>query len=162
MVEECPSVRPLLDAGLPTTVQGGWSATGGGWLGYGLSGSVGLAMGDPRRPVVCVVGDGSTVFGLQALWSAARYQVPVVFCVLVNEQYGVLVGQTQLYHDGDRIPGTTLPGLDVSSLATGLGVRPVRVDDSAGLATALRAALSRLDTDDRPTGPVLIEVRLAG
>ena len=161
VVEECPSVRPLLDADLPTTVQGGWSATGGGWLGYGLSGAVGLAMGDPGRPVVCVAGDGSTVFGLQALWSAARYQVPLVFCVLVNEQYGVLVGQTRRYDDGERIPGTTLPGLDISSLARGFGVEPVRVADRASLAAALRSALSRLDSAGHHAGPALIEVQLA-
>ena len=157
VVEECPSVRPVLDAGLPTTVPGGWSSSGNGWLGYGLSGAIGLALGDPDRPVLAVVGDGSTLFGLQALWSAARYRVPVVFCVLVNGAYGVLRELAHAHDPGAGIPGTDLGGIGVACLAAGLGVPATLVRDTDSLATALRSALG---PEGRHTGPTLIEVAL--
>ena len=158
VVEECPSVRPVLDAGLPTTVPGGWSSSGNGWLGYGLSGAVGLALGDPDRPVLAVVGDGSTLFGVQALWTAARHRVPVVFCVLVNQAYGVLRELADAHDPGVEIAGTDLSGIDVAGLAAGVGVSVVVVADTDSLAAELRSAFRR---DVHPTGPVLLQVRMA-
>ena len=160
VVEECPSVRPVLDADLPSTVPSGWSSSGNGWLGYGLSGAIGLALGAPDRPVLAVVGDGSTLFGVQALWTAARYRVPVVFCVLVNRAYGVLA---ELVHDYDaaaHIPGTDLTGIDIGGLAAALGVPATGVDSAAALAAALRSALPPDGRIPRPTGPVLLEIRM--
>ena len=160
VVEECPSVRPVLDAGLPSTVPGGWSSSGNGWLGYGLSGAIGLALGNPDRPVLCVVGDGSTLFGVQALWTAARYRVPVVFCVLVNQAYGVLAGLVRDYDAAARIPGTDLSGIDIAGLAVALGVPAVVVDDAGSLAAALRSVLPRNGTGG-PAGPVVLQIQMA-
>jgi benzoylformate decarboxylase len=161
VVEECPSVRPLLDAGLPARRPGGWVSAAGGGLGFGLPGAVGLALADPARPVLCVVGDGSAAFGLQALWSAARYRAPAVFCVLVNNTYGVLVGQTRGRPGGDAMPGLDIAGLDFAALAAGFGVRHARADDAADLIAILRAALPATDEPSPLDGPLLVECRLA-
>jgi benzoylformate decarboxylase len=161
VVEECPSVRPVLDAGLPARRQGGWVSAAGGGLGFGLAGSVGLALADPARPVLCVVGDGSAVFGLQALWSAARYRAPAVFCVLVNNTYGVLVGQTRDRPGGAAMPGLDIAGLDFAALAAGFGVRHQPADSAEELTAILRAALPATDQPSPLTGPLLVECRLA-
>jgi benzoylformate decarboxylase len=161
VVEECPSVRPLLDAGLPARRPGGWVSAAGGGLGFALSASVGLALAEPARPVLAVVGDGSAVFGLQALWSAARYRAPAVFCVLVNNAYGVLVEQTRGRPGGAAMPGLDIAGLDFAALAAGFGVRHERADDAAGLSAILRAALPATDEPSRLAGPLLVECRLA-
>ena len=67
-------------------------ACGNGGLGFGVAGSVGLRMGDPERPVIGVVGDGSSMYAIQALWSAAHYEVGVLLLVMANGRYAVMDG----------------------------------------------------------------------
>jgi benzoylformate decarboxylase len=161
VVEECPSVRQVLDAGLPARRPGGWVSAAGGGLGFGLSAAVGLALADPVRPVLSVVGDGSAVFGLQALWTAARERTPVVFCVLVNNAYAILGRQVADRPGGEKMPGLDISGLDFAALAAGFGVRHAAAADAAELTAILRAALPRTDEPSPLDGPLLVECRLA-
>lgn len=120
-----------------------------GGLGFGLPAAVGAAMGDPERPVVAVVGDGSANYGITALWSAARYRVPVTFVILRNGTYGALRWFGKLLDTPD-VPGTEIPGIDFTALAAGYGVPATTV---TGLAE-LRAWLKTPATD----GPRLVQV----
>src|ERR687884_228069 len=79
VVEETPSSRMLLHKHLPIKVPGGFYSAASGGLGFGTSASVGLKLAQPGRPVVCIVGDGSLMYALQALWSAAQYRTDVTF-----------------------------------------------------------------------------------
>ena len=92
LVEECPSSQPELYQRIPVRVPFGFLSTANGCLGFGLAGSIGLRMGLPDRPVVAVLGDGSTMYAIQALWSAARYDVGVLLVVLANGRYAVMDG----------------------------------------------------------------------
>jgi benzoylformate decarboxylase len=109
--------------------------------------------------VVCVLGEGSAQYAIQALWTAVAYHVPVTFLVLRNDEYailkwfGTLEGAT-----GDTIPshpGLDLPGLDVAAVARGYGVPAVEVDGHDELVTALRDAIAASD------GPRLVQVPVA-
>ena len=75
VVEECPSNRVELTLRIPARQPLGFVSAAMGGLGWGLPAAVGLRMGLPERPVVAVLGDGSTVFGIHGLWSAAHYGV---------------------------------------------------------------------------------------
>ncbi|GHF49777.1 benzoylformate decarboxylase [Amycolatopsis bartoniae] len=122
-----------------------------GGLGFGLPAAVGVGLADADRPVVCVVGDGSANYGITALWSAAQYGVPVTFVVLRNGSYGALrwFGDLQGIPD---VPGTRIPGLDFTAIATGYGVPAIAV-------TALDDLRAQLKT--APAGPRLIQVDTA-
>src|SRR6202008_1864958 len=123
----------------------GLLSTGGGALGYGLPAAVGAALGAPDRKVGAVLGDGASMYGIQAPWTAAREGLPVTFVILDNAQYAavdILAGP-----EYGKMPGVELGGLDFSALATGMGCRAHRVEQPHELKPALAAALA----DDRPT-----------
>jgi benzoylformate decarboxylase len=107
-----------------------------GGLGFGLPAAVGVALADPGRPVVAVLGDGAFQYGVVGLWTAAQEKLPVTFVVLNNGGYGVLesfLGQLGL----DKAPGLDLPGIDVVSIARGYGLTAFRATGREELAAAL-------------------------
>ena len=90
VVEETPSSRPDLHRLLPARTPLGFLSAAMGGLGFALPAAIGVRMAAPHRPVVAVVGDGSSLYGIQALWSAAHYRVGVLFVVLANGRYAVM------------------------------------------------------------------------
>lgn len=119
-----------------------------GGLGFGLPAAVGVALADPRRPVVAVIGDGSANYGITALWTAAQYEVPVTFVILRNGDYGALRWFAQLLETKD-VPGIEIPGMDFTRIAEGYGVPAAAVKEQ----TELRELLAQA-----PRGPRLIQV----
>lgn len=122
-----------------------------GGLGFGLPGAVGVAMAQPDRPVVAVVGDGSANYGVTALWTAARHRVPVTFVLLRNGTYGALRWFGELLGVPDA-PGLDIPGLDFTRVAEGYGVAARHVTGTE----ELRAVLA-----ERPDHPRLVQVDTA-
>ncbi|MFF8941632.1 benzoylformate decarboxylase [Streptomyces sp. NPDC014864] len=122
-----------------------------GGLGFGLPGAVGVAMAQPGRPVVGVIGDGSANYGITALWTAAQQRVPLTVVLLRNGTYGALRWFGGLLGVPDT-PGLDIPGLDFTRIAEGYGVRAQHVTG----AEELRAVLS-----DSPGHPRLIQVDTA-
>jgi benzoylformate decarboxylase len=159
LVEEAPSHREEFHARLPITRPGGFLTTGSGSLGWGLPVAVGRALagagpaGTPGERVVCVVGDGSSMYSIQALWTAARYRAPVTFLVLNNNGYEA-VKQLSRRIQIPEVPGTDIHGIDFVAVAAGLGCPGRRVEHAAELGDALTHALSA-------DGPSLVEVPVA-
>ena len=89
LVEETPSSRPELHARIPATAPLGF-VSAMGLLGFALPAAIGLRMARPDRPVLAVVGDGSSLYQILALWSAASYGAGVLFVVLVNGGYAIM------------------------------------------------------------------------
>lgn len=96
------------------------SAAGGG-LGFGLPASVGAQLAAPDRPVVALMGDGSMHYAITALWTAARYRIPVTIVVASNGEYGVLK-EFGKWEKTAGVPGLDLPGLNVVATAASYGV----------------------------------------
>lgn len=122
-----------------------------GGLGFGLPGAVGVALAQPDRPVVGVIGDGSANYGITALWTAAQHRVPLTVVLLRNGTYGALRWFGDLLGVPDA-PGMDIPGLDFTRIAEGYGVAAQHVDG----VEELRVVLSQL-----PDGPRLIQVDTA-
>ncbi|ANB04614.1 benzoylformate decarboxylase [Streptomyces ambofaciens] len=122
-----------------------------GGLGFGLPGAVGVAMAQPDRPVVGVIGDGSANYGITALWTAAQHGVPLTIVLLRNGTYGALRWFGGLLGVPDA-PGLDIPGLDFTRVAEGYGVRARHV----GGVEELRAVLA-----EQPGHPRLIQVDTA-
>ncbi len=121
-----------------------------GGLGFGLPAAVGVQLASPGRQVIGVIGDGSANYGITALWTAAQYNIPVVFIILKNGTYGALRWFADVLDVNDA-PGLDVPGLDFCAIARGYGVQAVHAATGSAFAQALREALE----SDRP---VLIEV----
>jgi benzoylformate decarboxylase len=126
-----------------------------GTLGFALPAAIGLRMAHPDRPVVAVVGDGSMLYQVMALWSAHRYGAGVVFIVLANGRYAIMDRLAEGH--GAAGPWPPLDGIDVGGLARAQGVKTVRVDQRQDLGPVLDRALLAADS---ATTPLLVEIRL--
>ena len=150
VVEETPSSRPELHRRLAAVEPLGFvSATMGG-LGFALPAATGVRMACPDRPVVAVVGDGSALYSIQALWSAVEYRVGVVFLILDNGGYAVMDRLAERHRGG--VPWPRVEHLDFEALAAGFGCPSRRVETYAQLQAALDEALADRD------GPLLLDV----
>jgi benzoylformate decarboxylase len=132
-----------------------------GWaLGWGLGVALGVKLAWPHRPVLALLGEGAAAYGIQGLWSAARYQIPAVFVICNNAQYQILKVCGQGLHlphaVAGRFEGVDLvgPELDYLALARGFGVEAHRVTEPDELASRVSEAL-------RGEHPVLLDVPIA-
>ncbi|HEV8561167.1 MAG TPA: benzoylformate decarboxylase [Actinophytocola sp.] len=147
LVEEIPSHIMVRRAHLPVRARGtGLLATASGTLGYALPAAIGAALGRPDRTVVALLGDGSAMYSIQALWTAVQHRVPVTFVILDNTQYAAV--RILAENDGGaKVPGVDLGGIDFVALAAGMGCATHLVEHAHDVRPALTKALA----DDRPT-----------
>ena len=122
----------------------------GGALGWGMGGGMGVKLANPDRPVVAVVGDGSSMMTVQALWTAANANIPVVYVICNNRTYRVLKLNMDVYKRdvlGEKQPRSQYIGADfplplnIAGIAEAIGVHGRKIEDPAELAPAVRQAL---------------------
>jgi len=156
VVEEAPSARPVMHGHLPILESETFYTMCSGGLGYSLPAAVGVALAKPQARVIALVGDGSAMYAVQALWSAVQLRLPLVVVILKNRRYAALHEFARIfgYRPGEPIPGTELPGLDFVALAAGQGMQALRVEQAAQLRPVLQQAL-------RSAVPILVEVEVA-
>jgi len=145
LVEESPSNRAEMRRHVRIRQPACFYASASGGLGFALPAAVGIKLADPGRPVVCLVGDGSALYAVQALWTAAQHGLAITVVIVGNGSYGILSSFARFAGVGP-VPGLDLDGLDFQALARGFGCRASSVTDPADLAGALAQALA----DDRP------------
>jgi benzoylformate decarboxylase len=155
LVEETPSSRPELHARVPATAPLGF-VSAMGMLGFALPAAIGLRMAREDRPVLAVVGDGSSLYQILALWSAARYGVGVLFVVLVNGGYAIMDRLAE--RTGGHGPWPQIDSIDIGAMARAQGCESVRVETHAELLEQLDALLPALAA--RAT-PLLLEIVVA-
>jgi benzoylformate decarboxylase len=132
----------------------------GGSLGLGIPEAIGVKLARLDRQVLCAVGDGSAMYSIQALWTAARYKIGVTFVVFNNTSYMILKGGLTAMQGASARRGVftgmdiTEPEIDFVKLAESMGVAGQRVDAASGLRPALEWALAE-------RGPALLDVRIA-
>ena len=148
LVEECPSSQPELYQRIPVTIPFGFLSTANGCLGFGLAGSIGLRMGLSDRPVVAVLGDGSTTYAIQALWSAAHYDVGVLLVVLANGRYAVMDGLAR--RAGGAAAWPAFEAVDIGGLARAFGCPAVRVERHDDLVRVLDEVMPHLASRREP------------
>jgi benzoylformate decarboxylase len=156
VVEEAPSARPVMQAYLPITRSETFYTMDSGGLGYGMPAAVGVALGKPDSRVICLMGDGSSMYSIQALWSAAQLKLPITFVILNNRRYAALQDFAPVFGFSatDVVQGTELPDIDFLSLAKGMGCAATLVNASGDL----RAVLDRVLASGVPN---VVEVQVA-
>jgi benzoylformate decarboxylase len=150
LVEEAPSHRPAMQKFMPMRGQDSFYTMTSGGLGHSLPAAVGIALGRPGIRTVCLIGDGSAMYSIQALWTAAQRQLPLTVVVINNAGYGAMRSFSQVMQVRN-VPGLDLPGIDFVKIAQGMGCDAVRVTKSSELAPALKRGLAH-------DGASLIEV----
>ena len=145
LVEEAPSHRPAMQKFMPMRGQDSFYTMASGGLGYGLPAAVGMALGRPGVRTVCLVGDGSAMYSIQALWTAAQRRLPLTVVVLNNSGYGAMRSFSQVMQVRN-VPGLDLPDIDFVKIAQGMGCDAVRVTKSSELAAALKRGLAHAGT----------------
>jgi benzoylformate decarboxylase len=135
----------------------------GGGIGQGFAGAVGVKVATPDRPVVAISGDGSAMYSIQALWTAAHHKLAIVFVILANRQYRVLKHNVDAWRQNfaanTQHPyqnmDLTAPELDFVQLAAGQGVEGVRVEKAEDIAPTLARAVAA-------GRPYLVEIVVEG
>jgi benzoylformate decarboxylase len=156
VVEEAPVDRPELHDRLLAREPLGFLSAAMGGLGFALGGATGVRMALPRRPVVAVVGDGSSLYGIQALWTAAHERVGVLFVILSNGGYAIM----------DRLaerrelppPWPSFGDVDVAAVARGFGCPARKITAHDELVSALDEVVPTLAERDEP---LLLDVAIA-
>jgi benzoylformate decarboxylase len=156
IVEETPSSQPELYRRVAIRSPGGFVACGNGGLGFGVAGSIGLRMGNPDRPVIGVVGDGSSMYAIQALWSAAHYEVGVLLIVMANGRYAVMDKLARAHNEPP--PWPAFGSIDIAGIARCLGCPAINVATHRELIEAFDSVLPELAGRREP---LLIEIAVA-
>lgn len=133
----------------------------GSALGWGLPAAVGAAIADPTRRVICAQGDGSLMFGVHALWTAAHERCRIALVVGDNSGYEILragmEGLTGVQQGGWPGLAVTDPPLDIAGICRGFGASAESVSDPAELPGAIADVLARAEQ-----GPAVLVARVEG
>ena len=139
-------VANAIDIQLPHQFYGGR----GGGIGQGIAGAIGIQIAYPTSSVVCLSGDGSAMYSIQALWSAAHHKLPIVFIIWANREYRVLKHNLDIYRTRyDSASNKPYPHMDLEhpivdfvSIAKGHGVDAKKIEDPNEIGPAIAKALS--------------------
>jgi len=165
MVEAMPDNAIMVDEGLtsgrqllslrPHRDRYGYHALASGGIGWGLPASVGVSLANPTRPVVCFSGDGSAMYSIQSLWTAAHHKLPLNVVLCNNGGYRIIKQRLLAFHGDDNYVGMDFvdPPVDFTGMAKSLGLEAIRITDPAELKPKLSDAFKR-------PGAKLIEVVL--
>jgi benzoylformate decarboxylase len=128
-----------------------------GGIGWAIAAAVGIQLAQPGRKVVALLGDGSAMYSIQALWTAAHQKLPMVFVVFNNGGYRIIKQRLKLFHSTERFIGMDFvdPPIEFAALARSLGMRAHCIDTGDEFGAAYRDALAGRE-------PVLLEVIVDG
>ncbi len=142
IAEECPSSKGALDRHIYLDQPGSFYSVRSGILGFGMPLALGLQIAHPERRVVCIVGDGSAQYSIQALWTAVQQNLPVIFILLRNGDYSALKSFCDFTKVGRNAPGMDIPGIDLVHLAQGYQMEAESISNPEALEAGLKRALA--------------------
>ncbi|NYT75683.1 thiamine pyrophosphate-binding protein [Alcaligenaceae bacterium] len=156
VVEEALTSTPALMDFLPMRDPNSFYGLSSGGLGFGMAGAVGASLAQPERPIVATIGDGSAMYSIQSLWTAAHLKRPITYVIINNRSYRIIKERLLASRHTDRFVAMDLkdPPIDFVSVARGLGMTAQCVTDPRELASVLRSAFASGE-------PNLVEVMVA-
>jgi benzoylformate decarboxylase len=133
----------LLDL-LPFRDRHGFHALAGGGIGWAIAASVGIQLAHPARPVLAVIGDGSAMYAIQALWTAAHLDLPITYVIADNKGYRILKQRLLAFHGNDNFIAMDFlePEIDFVGLARSLGMTAERITAPGDVRPRLDAAIA--------------------
>jgi len=164
IADEAITSRPALNRAFSFDKPGSFYGIQGGSLGWAMPGALGVKLANPDKPVLAVVGDGASLYTIQALWTAARYNIPVVYAICNNQAYRILKVNMDIYlqrmledkeRSSDYVGMNFENPLNISAIAQGMGVSGEKIEDPKELGPAVRQAFES-------GKPALIDVSIDG
>ena len=164
VADEAITSRPALNRAFKFDEPGSFYGIRSGALGWAMPGALGVKLANPDRPVLAIVGDGASLYTIQALWTAARYNIPVVYAICNNQAYRILKVNMDIYlqrmledkeRESEYVGMNFENPLNISAIAQGMGVSAEKVDDPKELGPALQRAFAS-------GKPALIDVSIDG
>jgi len=127
-----------------------------GGLGFAIPGAVGISLAQSSRPVVALVGDGSAMYGIQGLWTAAHLKLPITYVIAHNRGYRIIKERLVSMQGSNQFIGMDIrqPEIDFCQLAASMGLNSRRITHASDLGDALKQAIESGQ-------PNLIEVALS-
>lgn len=156
IVDETLTAAPAISAMYPATDPNAFYSLASGGLGFGMPGAVGVSLAQPDRPVVATIGDGSSMYGIQALWTAAHLKLPITYVIINNRSYRIIKERLLAMRGTDAFVAMDMndPAIDFVGVAKGLGMDAHCVTDPAKISDVLKSAIA----SGKPT---LVEVVVA-
>jgi benzoylformate decarboxylase len=148
VIEESPSSRPELLERLPARVPLGILSPAMGGLGFGIPAAIGIRMGAPQRQVVALVGDGASLYSIQALWTAVRYRVGALVVILANGGYAIMDRLMEM--EGGAAPWPGFPEIDHVAIARAFGCSAEKAATQEELEHCLDEVFPGLEDRDQP------------
>ncbi len=157
VVDEGLTTARSLNTYLPFRDRYSYFGNVSGGIGWGIAAAVGVQLAQPARRVVAVIGDGSAMYGIQALWSAANQKLPVIFVLCNNGGYRIIKQRLKAFHGNDTFIGMDFkdPAIDLAGLARAFGMEAHRIEDGVAFEARFEAALAA-------SAPVLLDVIVDG
>jgi benzoylformate decarboxylase len=153
VVEEALTSAASLLSFLPMRGARDYYGLASGGIGFAMAGAIGVQLAQPQRRVVAIVGDGSAMYSIQALWTAAHLKLPITYIIANNASYRILKERVMPYQKEAKFIAMDLrdPHIDFVALAQSMGVPAQRVTDPKAVDAALRESYAQ-------TGPTLVEI----
>lgn len=124
-----------------------------GGIGWGISAAIGIALARPKQRVIAIIGDGSSMYSIQALWTAAHLKLPITYVIANNGGYRIIKERLRAFHGSEKYVAMDLedPAIDFTALAGSLGMTASRAENAVQFDQIIE------QTSTKP-GPYLIEV----
>ena len=167
MVENLPENAVVVHEGLTTTWQMhkmlaykdrySYHGFASGGIGWAMPAAIGIQLADLSRPVCAVIGDGSSMYSIQALWTAANMKLPITYVICNNKAYRIIKQRLKAFHGNDHFVGMDFndPYIDFVQMANSMGVTAERIEDPAKIGPSVKAAMAN-------PGPNLLDVVVDG
>ena len=153
VVEEALTATAALNEFLPARDPNSFYGLASGGLGFAAPGAIGISLAQATRPVVATIGDGSSMYAIQSLWTAAHLRLPITYVIINNRSYRIIKERLLAGRKSDQFVAMDMsdPPIDFVAVASGMGMAAQRITDPSALRQALEVAI-------RSGRPNLVEV----
>ena len=133
------STRSLLNY-LPYKNNKDFYGLASGGIGWAVSGAIGVSLANPNKTIIAIIGDGSSMYGIQSLWSAAHYKLPIIYIIANNQSYRIIKERLEAFHKNTNFVGMDFdkPKIDFLKLANSLGIKSETIDKPKILDTVFK------------------------
>ena len=146
------STRTLLNY-LPIKKNNDFYGLASGGIGWAVSGAIGVSIANPEKTVIAIIGDGSSMYGIQSLWTAAHYNLNIIYIIANNQGYRIIKERLQEFHQNKNFIGMDFknPSIDFLKLSESMGIPSTRLEDPEKISDTIKnVSISK--------GPHLIDI----